>query len=532
MHSSWFILVLSPLAGLLLSIVLGSEVFLGLGARDRLVEEGGGGSLLREATEALRGEHPLMEGLLLEVGASPEGRDAEGLSLVFLAAEQGIDALVMELLAGGVDVNGRDRDGETLLHAAVRQGEERYLPLYWSFGAQVDLTNKRGEAPLHLAIESGARGLVVLLHERGARLDVPHPELGSPLMMAMARGDWAMVRQLLVLGASADQELRDGRTVVEWALDRGELVLAQLLVDHGAGVEGFLTEAVQGGDRELLEFLLRNGANPNPEGEESLLRAAVQGDEVEMARALLLAGAEAREGTDWAGQSLFHLAVARGQIEVVRDLLRQGVKVDAVFVSPVREEFVEVVKSEGKIKWFLAHDSRVTPLMLAADAGNLAMVQLLLDAGASTDKWTRRHRMWPVNFASRRDDVKMMQVMLGVDPAQEERWVKVDLSEQMAWVYGMDEEVLLETPISSGKSGYRTKTGSFVISNKYRSWSSTIYRGASMPYFQRLSCGDFGFHRGYCPGYAASHGCIRVPSGKASALYKLTRVGDRVVIVD
>ena len=51
-----------------------------------------------------------------------------------------------------------------------------------------------------------------------------------------------------------------------------------------------------------------------------------------------------------------------------------------------------------------------------------------------------------------------------------------------------------------------------------------------MPYFQRLSCGDFGLHQGYVPKYPASHGCIRVPAGKASELFSLTRRGDRVRI--
>ena len=79
--------------------------------------------------------------------------------------------------------------------------------------------------------------------------------------------------------------------------------------------------------------------------------------------------------------------------------------------------------------------------------------------------------------------------------------------------------------------GYGTPTGEYVITNKYRHWTSTLYH-ASMPYFQRLSCGDFGMHQGYVPGYPASHGCIRVPYGKASKLFQLTDLGDRVQIVE
>ena len=341
-----------------------------------------------------------------------------------------------------------------------------------------------------------------------------------------------MLRQLLELGADVEAEAMDGRRAVELALDRRDFDAARLLADHGANLDGHLYEAVNAGDGELVLFLLEKGADANPEGEESPLVAAVRGDRLEMSGALLQAGAKLPEGKICAGQGLFHLAVARGHREVVNELLKQGADVNEAFAEPVKDEFLEFVKSEGKIKWFLKKDRRVTPLMMAADSGDLKMVRLLMEYGAETNTWTRRHRLWAVNFASQRGDVPMMQLMLGADPDHEERWVKVDLSEQTAWVYGKNNEVLLKTRVSTGKKGYRTPTGSFVVSNKYRHWNSTIYNGASMPYFQRLSCGDFGFHQGSVPNYPASHGCLRVPSGGAYKLYKVTRVGDRVEIVE
>jgi lipoprotein-anchoring transpeptidase ErfK/SrfK len=136
-----------------------------------------------------------------------------------------------------------------------------------------------------------------------------------------------------------------------------------------------------------------------------------------------------------------------------------------------------------------------------------------------------------VGFAARRDDVKMMQLLLGRDPAHKQQWIRVDLSEQKAWVYNASGEEVFTTKISSGKKGFRTVTGEFVITNKTRDHVSSIYENAKMPFFQRLSCGDFGFHEGSCPGYAASHGCLRVPRGNAHKLWKITRIGDRVVIV-
>ncbi|MDC0265266.1 L,D-transpeptidase family protein [bacterium] len=52
-----------------------------------------------------------------------------------------------------------------------------------------------------------------------------------------------------------------------------------------------------------------------------------------------------------------------------------------------------------------------------------------------------------------------------------------------------------------------------------------------MPYFQRLSASDFGFHVGNLPGYAASHGCIRMPWSGAKQFFSLLTVGDYVEII-
>ena len=124
----------------------------------------------------------------------------------------------------------------------------------------------------------------------------------------------------------------------------------------------------------------------------------------------------------------------------------------------------------------------------------------------------------------------MMRLLLGKDPVAEERIVEIRLSEQQLRVYGPAGEELFSTRVSTGKKGYRTPPGEYAITNRHRHWTSTIYH-SSMPYFQRLSCRDFGFHQGYVPSYPASHGCIRVPAAKARELFALTQLGDRVRIL-
>jgi len=203
--------------------------------------------------------------------------------------------------------------------------------------------------------------------------------------------------------------------------------------------------------------------------------------------------------------------------------------VNAPLRHPVDPAFSAQVRP-GVMRWALKNDENITPLMISADAGDLETTHALLRAGANQSVWTRKSKIWPINFASRRNDIKMMRLLLGQDPENEERHIVISLSEQRARMYDAAGNEIFNTRVSTGKKGFATPKGEFVITNKYRDWTSTIY-DAKMPHFQRLSCSDFGFHAGAVPGYPASHGCIRMPPADAARLFGMTRTGDRVRIV-
>ena len=106
--------------------------------------------------------------------------------------------------------------------------------------------------------------------------------------------------------------------------------------------------------------------------------------------------------------------------------------------------------------------------------------------------------------------------------------VIVSLPDQAFAAFSGD-ELLLRGPISSGRGGYETRTGVFRVSNKHRDWTSTIY-GVPMPNFLRLNGGSMGLHGGYLPGFAASHGCVRLTFADAAKLFEIAPVGTQVVI--
>ena len=107
----------------------------------------------------------------------------------------------------------------------------------------------------------------------------------------------------------------------------------------------------------------------------------------------------------------------------------------------------------------------------------------------------------------------------------------VSLSEQVLYVYRNGVRIG-RSSISSGKAGRHTPTGVFTILQKNIKHTSSIFKGASMPYMERLTWGGVAIHAGNLPGYPASHGCVRMPLDFAQKLYTVTSDGTTVIITD
>jgi hypothetical protein len=87
------------------------------------------------------------------------------------------------------------------------------------------------------------------------------------------------------------------------------------------------------------------------------------------------------------------------------------------------------------------------------------------------------------------------------------------------------------TPISSGKRRHETPSGVFPILQKHKFHRSNLYSNAPMPFMQRLTWDGVALHAGRVPGYAASHGCVRMPHAFAQALFMLTKASTTTVVI-
>ena len=109
--------------------------------------------------------------------------------------------------------------------------------------------------------------------------------------------------------------------------------------------------------------------------------------------------------------------------------------------------------------------------------------------------------------------------------------IVVSVPEQVAYVYRNGIRIA-RTSVSTGRPGHPTPTGVFDILEKEKDHVSTIYKGAEMPWMERLTWTGIAMHAGDLPGYPDSHGCVRLPLEFSKLLYTVTTKGGTVIIAD
>ena len=105
----------------------------------------------------------------------------------------------------------------------------------------------------------------------------------------------------------------------------------------------------------------------------------------------------------------------------------------------------------------------------------------------------------------------------------------VSINQQKLHLYS-DGVHVADTSVATGVPSLPTPLGVFSVIQKQVFHRSNIYSNAPMPFMQRITWSGVALHEGENIGHQASHGCIRMPRDFAMRLYKLTRIGARVIV--
>ena len=284
-------------------------------------------------------EHLRCLRMLLDSGADIDACDNQGRSALYHCAQWGNSEALAVLVRHGARVRGWSHCKQDPLCVASLKGHLSCVRALLAAGCPVVSGRQHGFSALNCAAQGGHVEIVKYLFQQGASVNAEStPTGGTPLLVAAEYGQLACMQALLDGGVDINGANSIGITALYLAAQEGRLAALKMLLSRGAQIKGWSSD-----------------------DSDPLCAAAFYG-RLSCVRALVTAGAAIVTGRKY-GFSALNNAAQYGHVEVLQYLLQQGVSVNA-----------ESSVAGG------------TPLLVAAKEGQLACMQILLDAGAEIDR--------------------------------------------------------------------------------------------------------------------------------------------------
>jgi len=212
--------------------------------------------------------------VLLSAGADPNAVDNTGASPLYLACESGKTDLVELLLSRGVSPNVIAADRTKLpMHAACKGRHYDLVKLLLECNADVTLRDDHGKTALHIAAADGCYELVELLLKHGSDVDISDDSGNTALHYGVKNyySVKSVVDVLLKNKANVNTSNDSGKTPLYTAVSKGLVpVVSKMLHANSGNPNTFspdksaLAAACEMGNVEIVDMLLKNGAEPNP----------------------------------------------------------------------------------------------------------------------------------------------------------------------------------------------------------------------------------------------------------------------------
>ncbi|KAI6181053.1 KH domain-containing protein [Aphelenchoides besseyi] len=269
-------------------------------------------------------------------------------------------------------------------------------------------TDANNDTALTVACVGGHASLVSLLIQRGASVEHRDKKGFTPLILAATGGHVECCKLLIEANCQIDaQSERTKDTALSLACSGGRKEVVELLLRYGANKEHRnvsdytpLSLAASGGYVDIIYLLLDAGAEINSRtgsklGISPLMLAAMNGHDA-ATLVLLERGSDINAQIETNRNTALTLACFQGRTEVVRLLLSFGANVEhraKTGLTPLMEAANGGYTDVGAL--LLKHGadpnappvptSRDTALTIAADKGHATFVSMLLNQGATID---------------------------------------------------------------------------------------------------------------------------------------------------
>lgn len=226
-----------------------------------------------------------------------------------------------------------DDEGRSRLAWAIIIGDLEAFQRLMADRRALTLADEKGVLPIHFAAEKRDPALVTTLIAAGADVRVRTKNGATPLHFAAGAGTLDVIDTLIASGADVSDADTQGDTPLHVAVERGqdgscERLLsheARVLLENGAGTTP-IDLLVERMDPKRLELLLR--ARRKEEGQKKPLRGgllltALRSGYRDSAQLIVREGVDLKAADD-KGNGPLHLAAAAGDLQLVRLLIEKG----------------------------------------------------------------------------------------------------------------------------------------------------------------------------------------------------------------
>jgi ankyrin repeat protein len=370
--------------------------------------------------------------ILFSCASAPKPVETPGpqgeISLVELVAS-GNTAEIKKRFSGTESVNQKNAQGQSLLHIAAVRNDSETVSMLLALGATIDITDQAGDTPMGAAISAGSLDAVKILSSANASLFSENNALASVFTLAMNKGLPSL--SAIITPKTVAQQDKNGKTALHYAASAlNEEAISVILAAGGA-----VSTTDNGGNTPLsLAY-----ADP------------LKNASANIAAALILAGAEPGRG-DF---SYFETAIIKRNPSIRFEESRTPLHIASEKGHTGYVAYLIARKVPVNVK----DSSSATPLHEAVRNGRIDCTTLLLGAGADPDQKessgnTPLHLVMPL---ASRSEIFGKLLAAGANPNLKDNYGETPL--HIAARLGMSEDIIRTLVAAGADKNERNKKG-------------------------------------------------------------------------
>ena len=260
--------------------------------------------------------------------------DGLGNTVLHYAAEWEYADAIVSLVEKGADPLAKNANGENICFSASKTNNPSILNTVIKCGTPVNERDYMGNTPLHMAVKWDATKSISRLLELGIDINDQNTSGKSALAVAAFSGKYPTAEVLLKKGADVNTSDETGATILMDAIEGKNITLIQLLLDYDAkpyikniyGVSAY-HKAAQTGNIQIIEMIRELGGDPlGRDKNGNTPFSIVMKKDLKTIKAVLGTNTGI---TDSDGRTPIHLAVKNeGSETLLKELIKMGYPID------------------------------------------------------------------------------------------------------------------------------------------------------------------------------------------------------------